>query len=152
MTATTHGISDFTSPASHPRAVEIRWISVTAERQTDGGNGQVNPGRPVSHEIVLSLHLVDQRHALLEMWVQTPRQRYSVLRRQPVSCSITDDGHMLHLDAALDGRRVVSISLDHDDRLLYARSGLLEQAGFGAGSFDPPTLTCHRADRDVASA
>jgi hypothetical protein len=92
-------------------------------------------------ELVIALAPVRGDHAVIEAWLEAPGYRRSVLEAQPARCDVTRDGRLLHVDASVAGRRVVSLSLDlEDDRLLFATSPLLRSAGLAPGAFDPPTL------------
>ncbi len=104
---------------------------------------------------VLALQLVNEQHAVIEAWLETPKGVRSVMKRQPVTCEVIFDSHsskMIHIDARLEGRRIITLTMGEDHRLIYARSSLLEDAGFTPGACDPPTARLLQANQDAASA
>ncbi|UCD75235.1 MAG: hypothetical protein JSV91_15810 [Phycisphaerales bacterium] len=153
MTLTTHPVSDFVPHAPVHRVVEVRWASVQP-LSVDRAHSAVGKGSSCQrHEVVLELQIIDDEHAMLEMWIQTPARRKQVVPRRLARCEVTEDGEMTHIDARLDGWRAAAISIGDDDRLVYARSDLLtEEAGLAGGAYHPPTLTCRLADPDAATA
>ena len=131
MTTSPHMAQDLACPALAGSSVEVRWSAVTAET-----------GRHRRIELVLELHPVDGEHALLEAWLETPSGQRTILKRGPVACTICRDDELFHLDAHLEGRRIVALSIDTrptGSRILFARSDLLERAGLAPGAYDPPT-------------
>lgn len=109
-------------------------------------------------EFVLMLDVAGPREVTAEAWVERGAGRQSVLPRQDVAAQIERDGEMVHLDARI-GRAAarLAITLECAERprggadrahVVYAQTGLLENAGFAAGSYDRPTLTI----RPTASA
>jgi len=98
----------------------------------------------------LAIDVLDEQHAMIEAWTESRDQRGTVFHRQLVRCDITHDGRHLHLDATDDhGHRwlrltVPADTLAHDSREhvrpVFAQTSLLAQAGFAAGTFDPPVM------------
>lgn len=153
MTISPTSLTDLTLPALAGRRIEVRWSAIVASSsdlfQPPAG------ARRAAHcrlSFVIALQLVNDRRALIEAWLETPSGLRTMLRRQPVACAASIHGRLLHVDAHLDGRRVLALSLVPGDRIMYARSPLPAEAGFAPGACDPPTACLLAAERDVASA
>jgi hypothetical protein len=101
---------------------------------------------------VVALDLLTDRRAMIEAWLETPSGVRAAIRRRPAACAISIQGRLLHVDAHLDGRRVLALSLKPADEIMYARSPLPAEVGFAPGSCDPPTARTLAAEPDVASA
>ena len=144
MTTSPHMAPDLACPVLAGQSIEVRWTAITADT--------------ASHrriEFVLEIHPVDGEHALLEAWLETPSGQRTIMKRGPVACTISRDDELLHLDAHLEDRRIVALSIDprpSGSRILFARSDLLERAGLAPGAYDPPTGRLLAAEKDVASA
>jgi hypothetical protein len=146
-------LTDLTLPALSGRRIEVRWSAIVAASselfQAAAGT------RPRAHcrlRFVIALQLVTSRRAMIEAWLEMPSGPRIILRRQPVTCTVHIQGRLLHVDAHLDGRRVLALSLKSTDRVMYARSPLPADAGFSPGACDPPTARLLAAEPDVASA
>ena len=153
MTISSTSLADLTLPTLAGRRIEVRWSAVVSSSsdlfQPPAG------ARRAAHcrlRFVLALQLVNDRRALIETWLQSPSGLRTILRRQPVACAVSSHGRLLHVDAHLDGRRVLALSLASADRIMYARSPLPAEAGFAPGACDPPTARLLAAEPDVASA
>jgi len=153
MTISSTSLTDLTLPALGGRRVEIRWSAIVASSsnlfQPPAG------ARSAAHcrlRFIIALQLVSDRRALLEAWLEAPSGPRTILRRQPVACTASIHGRLLHIDAHLDGQRVLALSLVPPDRIMYAGSPLLAEAGFAPGACDPPIARLLAAERDVASA
>jgi len=98
----------------------------------------------------LAVDVLDDQHAMIEAWTESPDHRGTVFHRQPVRCEIAHDDRFLHLDAiGDDGGRWLRLTISADEsgdqladdaRPVFAQCSLLAHAGFVAGTFDPPTL------------
>jgi hypothetical protein len=141
--------------------IEIRWSAIRPVA-TDERTDARAPFTACS-AFVLLVQALDEQHVLLETWLESPAGSRTVLERQPAKCSIVPDGNLLHLDVERNGRRVLALTLeeqalgrrngrDGGGRPRYAATTLLAQAGFTAGSYDPPTARVVAAARDAASA
>jgi hypothetical protein len=145
------------------RCIRVRWSAVLAA-STD--RLEVCREQDRAHCVVtfvIALQFVDDHHALLEAWLRTPAGIRNTLPRQPVICEVAADdrpGGLLHVDAHLDGQRVLAVSLDPScdgngsghGRLMYAQSTLPADAGFTPGACDRPTATILAAEQDAVSA
>ncbi len=150
MTSSPHILSGRDATGLDRAGIEVRWSAFRAE-----------PGLPrVARDgrrsvFVLSLQAVDARHAIVECFVESPSGTRAVMRR-PVTCTMTHDDGLLHVDAQLDGRRVIAITCESGPaggacRLLYAQCALLAEAGFRPGGFDPPSASLRRPESDAAA-
>ena len=158
MTMTSHhSLAELTGPTLLAGGVQVRWSAVVA------GHGDApasRPGalRPRPIAFVVTLQSVDEHHALLEAWLETPTGLRNTFRRQPVTCAVTLDEGFVHVDAHLDGQRLVALSFAHPgandrhERILYARTPLLAEAGLAPGAYDPPTARLLAPEQDAASA
>ena len=133
------------------RTIEVRWSAVLAPARGDTpAEGRQGPERRAA--FVLTLQPVDEEHALLEGWLETPAGMRNVVARQPVGWEVSGDGDLIHVDARIDGARVLALSCaPADGGSLYARCALLGQAGFAPGRYDPPTARLVRPEADVAA-
>jgi hypothetical protein len=156
MTTTSRQYPDRAAAPMLGRVVHVRWTASVASRPDLAGNGNGLITRVVFN---LTLRVVSGHHALLDAWVETPDGVKALFERQPVACAWLVVDRLMHVDAHLDGRRLLALSLrvpQHANRdgdvLLYAQSALLADAGFAAGSYDPPTARILAAEHDAASA
>ena len=156
MTTTSHhSMAELTGPALVAGGVQIRWSAVVAGDGSESPTGTLRP-RPIA--FVVTLQSVDEHHALLEAWLETPSGLRNTFRRQPVTCVVTIDEGFVHVDAHLDGQRLVALSFAHPgandrhQRVLYARTPLLAEAGLAPGAYDPPTARLLAPEQDAASA
>jgi len=121
----------------------------------------------------LAIDVMDGHHAVIEAWTESPAQRMTIFQRQPVRCEIAHDDRFVHLDASgEDGERWLRVTIMIDElgdqfggefnntprdepnrpiRPVFAQCGLLAQAGFAGGSFDPPTLNVQAAGLAAAT-
>jgi hypothetical protein len=153
MTIASRHSADFASRFSARGVIELCWVSVMPAADGEDKKASRTNGLYERVEVILSLQLLDDGHGLMEMWIQRPARRKQLLRRQLVACTVVEEDGMLHIDAELDGRRAVAISIDSGDRLVYARSDLLtEKAGLTGGAYHPPTLICRAVDQEAATA
>lgn len=106
----------------------------------------------------LAVDVLDDQHAMIEAWTESPDHRGTVFHRQPVRCEIAHDDRFLHLDATSDdGERWLRLTVSVDEstdaaRPVFAQTSLIAQAGFAAGSFDPPMLHQQPAAKIAATA
>jgi hypothetical protein len=155
MTATPHKIPHRTARRYVGQTIRVQW-SATIAAPRDRMKVCAPRDATLCHvSFVATLELVSEHHALLEAWIGTPTGERPVLRRQPVTCTIASDDGLLHVDAELDDRRVLALTLDtagKNERLLYVRTTLLAEAGFAPGAHDPPVASMLTESRDAASA
>ncbi|MCZ6834870.1 MAG: hypothetical protein O7G85_03775 [Planctomycetota bacterium] len=156
MPSTKHAIQDEIQPCCMPRHLEIRWSSLVHPRfesgNLSGAPRQGDMAKPYHVILTLGIHLIEQDHVVLEAWVEGPKGRHTIFSRQPLSCQAKFADGMLHLDCVNKDQRLLALTLNKDDTIVYAQSDLLEQAGFKGGSFDPPSIRRLSAQRDAASA
>jgi hypothetical protein len=94
---------------------------------------------------MLSLQMVSLDRALIEAWVETDHGCRPVRAARLVAVESLRDGSMQHIDIE-DADVAASISLVMDEssgaveQLVYARTPLLEEVGFLAGTCDAPML------------
>ena len=152
-----HSMAELTGPTLAAGGVQVRWSAVVAG---DGDRpasltGALRP-RPIA--FVVTLQSFDENHALLEAWLDTPAGLRNTFRRQPVTCAVTLEEGFIHVDAHLDGQRLIALSFAHPgandrhQRALYARTPLLAEAGLAPGAYDPPTARLLAPEQDLASA
>jgi hypothetical protein len=155
MTRTDHVIPN-QPEAVAGRIIELRWTSVQSAWSQPLVECDHEERLNCRAEIVLSLHFVDHGHALIEVWLHASRsdkRAKRLLKRRPATCVVTQADGMLHVDASLDGRRALALSIDDEaDRLSYAQCPLLADLGFPGGTYHPPTWRRVEAERSVASA
>ena len=153
MTITTRHAADLASRFPARGVIELCWVGVMPAADGDEKKGLESNGLYQRVEVILALQVIDDGHGLMEMWIQTPTRQKQVVPRQPVPCTVVEESDMLHIDAELNGRRAVAISIGADDRLIYARSDLLtEKAGLTGGAYHPPALVRRAVDREAATA
>ena len=152
MTISPTSLTDLSLPALAGRRIEVRWTAIVAASSDLLKACTTAPGMPCRLSFVIAVQVVNDHRALIEAWLGTPLGLRSILNRQPVTCATSFDGHLLHIDAHLDGRRVLALSLAPLDRAVYAQSPLLSEAGLAPGAYDRPTARLLAAQRDVASA
>lgn len=112
-------------------------------------------GRLERISCVLSVQPLDAQHAAIECWIESGGVRLkTILQSTTRPCSINADAAMTHIDAtAANGTRLLALSINHaDQRIVYAQSMLLREAGFGGGAYDPPLLRAMTEDRIAQSA
>ena len=177
MPRSTHGITTLTPAKLVGCRLEVRWTAVVAAARDrlgvcdSHGRGHARVG------FVISVEPVDENHALLEAWLETPKGSRSVLRRQPARYEFACANLLVHFDAVLDGRRVVALSMaaksvcpdghgspawsdetwrgaggPQRDGVLYAWSPLPGEIGLGPGAYDPPQARLLPARQDAATA
>jgi hypothetical protein len=155
MTATPHKIPHRTARRHVGRTIRVQW-SATIAAPRDRMKVCADRGSSVCEvSFVTAIELVSEHHALLEAWIAAPAGERPVLRRQPVTCTIASDDGLLHVDAELEGRCVLALTLEtvgEGERVLYARTPLLAEAGFAPGAHDPPIAVLTAEQHDAASA
>ncbi len=102
--------------------------------------------------LILTLERIDERFMLVQLWLSQQHHHRHLLREITVPYTLIQDREFFHLDAFHDERCVVSMTIDADDELIYARSDLLHEAGFTGGSCNAPSLTRLIAGHDIATA
>ena len=137
------------------RRIELRWTAVVSEANDRLKACAASRLSLCRVTFVIALLHINEQHAILEAWLETPSGRRTIITRRTVACEVAFDGTLLHIDAYLDSRRIVALSMAPDDphqHLLYAQSPLPSEAGLGPGACDPPTAGLHAIERDAASA
>jgi len=141
-----------TSPdaAAKVGGVVISWPCTRRARDRRGGE-------PALERVscVLSIQPLDAQHAAIECWIESSGVRLkTVLHSTTRPCSINGDAAMTHIDAtAANGTRLLALSINHaHQRIVYAQSTLLREAGFCGGTFDPPMLLATIDQRIAQSA
>lgn len=121
-------------------SLRIVWAAIRSLSDAGGAT------RLARVSFTLAIDVLDDQHAMIEAWTENPDHRGTVFHRQPVRCEITHDGRHFHLDATGDdGDRWLRLTMSVDEaseatRPTFAQTSLIAQAGFAAGSFDPPML------------
>src|SRR5262245_49347250 len=134
------------------RAMFVMWSSTRAKLVQ-------NRSRVMTKlNLVLGIEFSDRNRGTIEAWIEQPASeavgyasevggRLHVLKRQPARFETATDGELLHIDASIAEPAeppIVSITMRLDrfgmQRLVYARTPLLERAGFAPGAYDPPTM------------
>jgi len=130
--------------------IEVRW-----------------PARPAAAgpvELVVTLELVDDEHAIIESWMETTSDRRTIVARQVVPTVVTHVETQVHIDVVTGDRRLLALTLDGvnvlaptridtaSSRLLYAQSCLPAEAGLAPGAYDPPTARLDLPKQDAATA
>ena len=104
---------------------------------------------------VVAVRLLDSQRASIEGWIESEgvRQR-TVLHSATRPCAIESMAHLLHVDIrAADGARLLVLTIDlANQRLLYAQSALLRDAGFGGATYGQPALGITSEARIAQSA
>lgn len=156
MTPSKHPILNNASLAFAQRYFEVCWSSlVHARHDTFNDGADYDSGNGASHrriDLVFSVQLLAEDHAIFEVWLEFPNGRRTILPRQPLPCRTMHDNSMLHVDCEHRTKRLLSVSLHDDGHIAYAQSDLLAEAGFTGGAYDPPTIRTLDAARDAASA
>mgnify|MGYP006292926311 CR=1 FL=1 len=128
-------------------AFEVRW-SCAVTRWTDHLNAL--SGQSGNHgfvHLVLAIKITDERRARVFAHVETPDSRTVLLDQANVHCMHSRDDELLHIDIRLEDQQIVSLTMDSDSRLHYARSDLLANAGMPHASYDPPVLQQRAAEK-----
>ena len=104
---------------------------------------------------IVAVHLLDSQRAAIECWIESEgaRQR-TVLHATTWPCATESRAHLLHVDIrARDGSRLLALTIDRSSqRMLFAQSALLHDAGFGGATYGPPTLRSTGEARVAQSA
>jgi len=139
MTTAQPIVTDLT--ASTAVALDVRW-SCHLTRWTDpfGALGDTTHAHGEA-QLIVSLHVRPDNTALLSARLELPAGPRSLIDDEAVDCETYFDGTYLHLDAQQTNKRLLALSLDQSDQIIYAQSDLLNDAGFAPGSFDPPTVS-----------
>ena len=67
---------------------------------------------------------------------------HTIFQSAVAVASVTDHDGWMHITVtAPDGRRLLMLSVDADQRVRYIFAGVLYETGLTAGSFDPPQLS-----------
>ncbi len=88
--------------------------------------------------LVISLRQVDDDHAVIDAWLEDGDTTTELRRQHPVRCDVVRDLNHLNLDVYEGDSRIAAVTFA-GDRLLYARTTLLTELPWSAGSWDPPT-------------
>lgn len=97
---------------------------------------------------MLEIEPAGREHAWVQAWIEQDRERHIVFSRQSLLMKSVLIHRIMHVDVRRpqEQKSLAAISMlieEHDQgpaRLLYAQSTLLNEAGFSAGSYDPPSL------------
>lgn len=136
------------------RAMELRWPATIALANQpegvvlDGATGHAEVA------VVIAVEPVDRQHVIVESWLELPRRRQTLLPRRTLPGRWERHGRLAHLDVTSEeGLRILRATvMDDEDRLLFAATDLLAEAGFGPGTADPPGLRRYLSERETASA
>jgi hypothetical protein len=104
---------------------------------------------------VVAVQPLDAQHAVIECWVESGGVRQlTILHSTTRPCALASSAEMMHLDVlAADGSGLLALSIHAaDGSVAYVRSPLLREAGFLAGTYDPPTLQAMTDIRIAQSA
>lgn len=151
MTTPESAILSDRSTHAVPGRFELRWTRLLHHTFETPGTTDI----AIRHEpqtLVVSIQVLADDRAMLESWHERSTDRRPVLIRTMVHCRRVIDGELLHLDCEHDGRRLLALTLNAEDEVIYARSTLLADVGFAGGSFDPPTLRRLETNVDAATA
>lgn len=151
-----HPIQNDASLAVTLRHFEVCWSSLvhachdSFDDGSDSGSADCTGHRRI--DLVFSVQLLAEDHAIFEVWLELPNGRRTILPRQPLPCRTMHDDSMLHVDCEHEAKCLISVSLHDDGHIAYAQSELLAEAGFTGGTYDPPTIRTIATARDAASA
>ena len=128
---------------SLPGAIDVNWsclLSPSHRHPILGLNGAATSGtRHVT--IHARLHLRDPDDARLDVTLKTEgAEAHILVEDAPVQCDHHVDGEWTHLDVAIDGERILAVSLTPDEQPDYVHSSLPARAGFSPGMCEPPTI------------
>ncbi len=141
MTRMTHSPVSVQQPLLR-QPVELSWSAVAAG---DDPRLALQSSRP--REVSLCVRMVPQENDEVVMNAATVEYEHvkPLIIDARMSLSVIEDGALLHatmIDS--DGTEMLALSLrlrtGHDPEVLYARTPLLNQAGFTGGRSDPPRI------------
>lgn len=122
-------------------ALLLQWTALVNCRCDDPDAQRSNPR--ARHQQMTASLAVCARHdrASIEAWMDQPGQaRTQVLPCCIRPCTMVFDGSMIHLDIVDDVDRLLSLTVDQQCGLLYARSTVPGLVAAAAGLFGPPAL------------
>ena len=104
---------------------------------------------------IVAVRTLDPQRASIECWTESEgRRQRTVLHSTIWPCARESRGHLLHVDiAAGDGSRLLTLTIDESSqRVLFAQSTLLRDAGFCGATYGPPALRITSEARVAQSA
>jgi len=128
-------------------SIEVSWPAVIASTSVpltshvQQAEDQVRRSTLIRVALIISLERIDEQFMLVQLWFDQQLQHRHLLRKLTVPYTLIRDRELLHLDAYHNEQCIVSMTVDADDELIYARSDLLHEAGFTGGICNAPDIT-----------